>query len=724
MSGLRFSESLSWRAGNPIAIADLLRRLQALAKELRELDQEDIPREAFTKVAKELVSPNLLAHKDKGVKAFVACCLVDILRLCAPDAPYTEQQLKDIFDLLISTILPSLADPSHAYNNQHLYALSSLATVKSIVLLTDLPSSEALIINLFVTFFDTLSGSSKASSGEQLGKTVEFNMTAVLVTMVDEASTLPMEVIDIVVAQFLRADPRALGALGMKGKKNGLIADERQTTLTLKDLPPAYNMAKTICNSCPEKMAQQISQYFNEVIVDASTSAPKKTTRRNSIEDSDEENAGGPNTEEDMKELRKAHQLLRELWRASPAVLQNVIPQLEAELSAENVQLRLLATETLGDIISGIGAAGLPPAPSMDPACYPPGSLDNSSEPINENLLTKPSSPQPFPQAHPHAYATFLGRKHDKSPIVRATWTTGIGRILATSAGGVGLGREEEERIVNDLARMMSDADEKVRVAAVKAVGRLSFRDVFSKLGSLGSVAEAGSVLATLAERCRDRKHIVRMEAMKILGKLWGVASGEIMAGNNNVITILGPIPTKILETSYTNDPEINILLEHVLYEQLLPLSYPPIKVKSVKSSNGDSQKLNGSQVAGEVDPRSIDLDKIRTERLLTLVKGLDEKAKKAFFAFPFRQTQHAKVMKAFLERCEDYNGGVMDTNESKIKDKMKGLIEHFAQLLPERTKAVTDLWKFAKTHDRRSYQLIRFCMAPESDYRTMFKAF
>ena len=481
-------------------------------------------------------------------------------------------------------------------------------------------------------------------------------MTAVLVTMVDEAATLPMEVIDIIVAQFLRADPRALGALSMKGRKNGLVADERQTTLTLKDLPPAYNMAKTICNSCPEKMAEQISQYFNEVIVDASKSAPKKTTRRNSIEDSDDENANGPNTDEDMKELRKAHQLLRELWRASPAVLQNVIPQLEAELSAENVQLRLLATETLGDIISGIGAAGLPPPPSMDPACYPPVSLDNFSEPINENLLTKPSSPQPFPQAHPHAYATFLSRKHDKSPIIRATWTTGIGRILATAAGDVGLGREEEERIVNDLARMMSDADEKVRVAAVKVVGRLSFKDVVSKLGSLGGVADAGSVLATLAERCRDRKHIVRTEAMKVLGRLWGVASGEIMAENGNVTAILGPIPTKILDTSYANDLEINVLLEHVLYEQLLPLSYPPIKLKSFKSMNGDSQKLNGSQAAGEVDPESVDPDKIRIERLLTLVKGLDEKAKKAFFAFPFHQTQNSKAMAVFLARCEDYN--------------------------------------------------------------------
>jgi len=94
MSGLQFNETLSWRAGKPIAIADLLRRLQTLGKELRDLEQEDVPREAYTHVAKELANANLLAHKDKGVRAFTACCLVDILRLCAPDAPFTEKQLK------------------------------------------------------------------------------------------------------------------------------------------------------------------------------------------------------------------------------------------------------------------------------------------------------------------------------------------------------------------------------------------------------------------------------------------------------------------------------------------------------------------------------------------------------------------------------------------------------------------------------------------------------
>ena len=92
--GLQFNEPLSWKAGKPIAVADLLRRLQTLSKELRDIEQDEEEKASYTKVAKELASPNLLAHKDKGVKAWTACCLVDILRICAPDAPYTANQLR------------------------------------------------------------------------------------------------------------------------------------------------------------------------------------------------------------------------------------------------------------------------------------------------------------------------------------------------------------------------------------------------------------------------------------------------------------------------------------------------------------------------------------------------------------------------------------------------------------------------------------------------------
>ena len=92
--GLQFDEALSWRAGKPIAVGDLLRRLTKLWTEMKDMEQETDHRSSFLSVAKDLVSPNLLAHKDNGVKALTTCCLVDMLRLCAPNAPYTAQELK------------------------------------------------------------------------------------------------------------------------------------------------------------------------------------------------------------------------------------------------------------------------------------------------------------------------------------------------------------------------------------------------------------------------------------------------------------------------------------------------------------------------------------------------------------------------------------------------------------------------------------------------------
>lgn len=114
--GLQFNEPLSWRAGKSIQVADLLKRLNALSKEMQHMEQEENERDSFTKVAKELVSPNLLAHKDKGVKALTAACLVDILRLCAPDAPYTGQQLR------VRTSIGNAEGRSVAHTNHRTYS--------------------------------------------------------------------------------------------------------------------------------------------------------------------------------------------------------------------------------------------------------------------------------------------------------------------------------------------------------------------------------------------------------------------------------------------------------------------------------------------------------------------------------------------------------------------------------------------------------------------------
>ena len=92
--GLDFNEALSWRAGKPIPVGDLLHRLKTLHAELKTLDQQDLEVHALKRISNDLASANLLGHKDKGVRACTACCVVDIFRLSAPDAPFTGTQLK------------------------------------------------------------------------------------------------------------------------------------------------------------------------------------------------------------------------------------------------------------------------------------------------------------------------------------------------------------------------------------------------------------------------------------------------------------------------------------------------------------------------------------------------------------------------------------------------------------------------------------------------------
>lgn len=552
----------------------------------------------------------------------------------------------------MTSIIPALADPSNAYNSQHIYVLGSLAEVKSIVLMTDLDHPDSLIVPLFTACFDIVSGSSKASTGEEVAKNVEFDMTRVLVTVIDETPVLASEVVDTIVAQFLRVDPRVLDN-PQKSKRQDAPVDAKQETLLMKDYPAAYNMAKAICQACPERMTSHISQYFNNVIIDASAPAgqangSKHGSRKPNLDDSDEE-------VEDMKELSKAHRLIRELWRACPEVLQNVIPQVEAELSAESVALRLLATQTIGDLAAGVGVAGPPPPPPMDPVAYPAVTIGDYAQLIPQpNVLLTPVSPKPFSHVHSSAYEAFLSRRLDKTPSVRAAWATVVGRILFTSAGGSGLSESEEQELVQNLASMLRDADEKVRLAAVDTVGKFGYTHVVHKLGVKGGCSSPDSVLAILAERVKDRKPQVREHAMKILARIWAVASGDIEQNVEPVVSLLKDAPSKIFDAFYTNDQEIHVLIDRVLFEILLPLTYPPIKSKLSRGGSNQSQKQKDSQTSDADE--DTDVDKIRVRRILTLLRGLDEKARRVFFVMLARQLSMRSAMTLYLEACEKFN--------------------------------------------------------------------
>lgn len=529
-------------------------------------------------------------------------------------------------------------------------------------------------------------------------------MTELLGTLIDESQSMPPKVVDVIMAQFLRAAPPSAGRGAAVTE-----TDESQTTLLLKEEPEAYQMAKAICNTYSDKMARLVAQYFSDVIMDFSGTGARANGTKD--DDSDEEGVLLGPTEADLREMRKAHSLLRELWRAAPQALQNVVPQLDAELSADNVHLRQLATETLGDMISGIGVAGPPPHPTMDPAAYPPPRLSDETSDIVANPLRKPSSPQSFAQSHPTAYSNFVSRKNDKSNVIRAAWVTAVGYIISTSAGGVGLSRDEEAALVKGLGEKLGDSDEKVRLAAVKAIEAFSFKDVMAKLAPSGGIEKDGSVLHNLSDRCRDKRSHVRIEAMVLMGKLWAAATGELAAGDETVKAALGAIPSRIVNSFYANDIELNVLLDRVIYEYLVPMSYPPAPKKG-KNTNGHSQSQ------APADP-AVDADAIRAERIILLFRSLDENAKKAFFAMQTRQPQFATVVDTYLKQCEAWNGGL---DEDKVAN-LDRAIGYLSQFFPDPVKLKSDLHKFAKLNDRRNYQLIRYVTGREHDFKTMHRA-
>lgn len=560
--------------------------------------------------------------------------------------------------MLITSIVPALADPSDPYNDQHVRVLASLDDVKSIILLTDIESSDHFMTKLFFNCFDLLADEAKSDDESTGDRRVEYHLTRMLATLVDESETLPADVVELILAQFLRTDSGVL-ALHKSSRANGADGEKKPI-----GLPAAYNLAKNICTTCTERMARAIGQYFSTVIVDASeSSAAMKTAkaagkkRRREDEDSeDEKMAQGPSIQ-DMKELAKAHKLLRELWRSAPLSIQNVIPQLEAELSAENNDIRLIAVETVGDLISGIGVAGLPEADPLDPAIYPSQSLTEGSKSGRPfDVFSTPASPRDFASVYPSVYSIFMDRKRDKSPQIRAAFVLCLGRILITNAGGIGLDEKEKETLLQNLADLLQDTDDKVRLAAVQMLGRCSYTDIVNSIGADGGVNDEDSVLSHASERIKDRKVGVRLAAIETFASIWGVSSGAIAEGSERARELLGGIPSKIFDAMFLGDRETNLTIQNILFESLLPLTFPRIKEKSADKAKASSQRVKDSQASQNGATAAVDVDAIRAQRILVLVRDLEPKAKNAFFVLQNRQVKNATIVEGFLKQCEEYN--------------------------------------------------------------------
>ncbi|CAO3586690.1 unnamed protein product [Absidia cylindrospora] len=452
---LQFNEQLV--GTKAIKVDVLTRRLTVLHKELQSFEQTQVDCSSLTWVSKNLIHKKIIHHSNSTVTALASCCLADILRLFAPEAPYDQRELKLIFDAFISQ-LGDLDKNNSTDFQYHFYLLESLSTVKSILIMADLDQAEDMTTQLFIQCFDTVE--------KRLPQNVQVCMTDILAQLVEEVP-LSQEAVELVLEQ--------------------LAAEDRATNTK-------HSMALDLCRMTSDTLQRRVCQYFTETLMTVSHSG-----------------------KEGMEGLERVHSWIQKIYCVIPSLLLNVIPQLQEELGLDELDVRQLAMETIGNMF-----------------------VDKSSALFRQ---------------YPSIWKAWLDRRRDKSVAIRARWVE-LGCLIYQNHSGM-IAKEMNDFLIN----LLTDQDEKVRASVCAAIGKMGIETIIGYMSK--------SVLKQLLMRCKDRKGVVQKEALHAAGTIYNQIYTQL--NDSKIMTNFGWIPCELFHCLLVGNRRLEVLLDDALQTHIFP---------------------------------------------------------------------------------------------------------------------------------------------------------
>ncbi|OCF45868.1 hypothetical protein I317_00356 [Kwoniella heveanensis CBS 569] len=291
---LDFKESLI-QTGKRETTDALLKRIKTLQQKLAALEQDHIEVRSLDPVKTPLINRTILHHKDRGVRAYAACCLADLLRLYAPDAPFNQAQLRSNDASQMESQQPTIAQKitDVPYYTEYFHLIESLATIKSVVLVCDLPEADQLIQGFFTGFMEIVR--------PDMNKVLIRHLRDILVALIEESTSIPSIGMDCIIEQFelFSSKPDVL----------------------------SFQLTVDVCNQVADKLKRPIYSHFSDIQVDH----------------------GKDSSQNDLKILSDSHKLLLTINKFCPDLLLNVVPLLQDNLKiADEVAIRQLSVKTLG----------------------------------------------------------------------------------------------------------------------------------------------------------------------------------------------------------------------------------------------------------------------------------------------------------------------------------------------------------------------------------------
>ncbi|KAK6932870.1 hypothetical protein RJ641_002494 [Dillenia turbinata] len=279
----------------PSAKDTLIKLLKQATTCLSELDQSPSPPvlESLKPFFNVIVKPELLKHQDKEVRLLVATCACEITRITAPEAPYSDDVLRDIFQLIVSTF-SGLSDTNGPSFGRRVVILETLARYRSCVVLLDLECDE-LIYEIFNTFF--------AVARIDHPENVLSSMQTIMVVLLEESEEISEDLLLIL-----------LSVLGR---------NKNDASMT------ARRLAMNVIENSAGKLEPDIKQFLL-----SSMSGDNKSS----------------NDQIDY------HEVIYDIYRCAPQILSGVIPYITGELLTDQLETRLKAVKLVGDLFAMPGS--------------------------------------------------------------------------------------------------------------------------------------------------------------------------------------------------------------------------------------------------------------------------------------------------------------------------------------------------------------------------------
>ncbi|KAJ9673634.1 hypothetical protein PVL29_023280 [Vitis rotundifolia] len=266
----------------------LIKSLRQAASALSELEQKSSLEPAIKPLSGSFVKHGLLHNKDKDVKLLVAICCSEIIRVMAPEPPFDDKELREIFELFVS-MFAELANTTSPYFSRRVKILETFAKYNFCMLMLDI-NCDILVLEMFNTFFSV--------AREHHQQSVVKAILSIMTLILKEKVSQPL--LDVILQNLLK-----------EGK--GATASPSR-------------IAVSVVQNCAEELEPFVCGFLTSCILD-----------RDAVGN-------------ELKEFY--HEIIFEIFQCAPQMLLAVIPNLTQELLTDQVDVRIKAVNLIGKLFS------------------------------------------------------------------------------------------------------------------------------------------------------------------------------------------------------------------------------------------------------------------------------------------------------------------------------------------------------------------------------------